>query len=438
MRIEHADMLVASRAQARSLNVIVFGLGYVGMTSAACLAYQGHKVTGIDINGEKIAAVNSGCSPVTEPGLSELVERGVAAGRLNACEDFGAAIADADIAIVCVGTPSLPDGSHNMNFIAEVSRQIAAAIDRKRGKPLTIVYRSTFRPGTMDDLIVPIFREALGEDERSAELVYHPEFLREACAIDDFFNPPKIVVGTRDGKPSANIAALCTGLKAPTFVVRYREAELTKFVDNSFHAMKVVFANEIGRVCQRLGVSARAVHEIFVADTKLNISPRYLRPGGAFGGSCLPKDIRALQHIADDAGAHTHLVNSLLRSNEAHKNFLFELCTRGLNEGARVLMIGLAFKPESDDVRESPNIDLARRLLQASFALSIYDPHLEPAHLLGQNLGYAFSSLPTLRRLLISEETLETEQFDLVIDNRGWAKELGLRAQRVVDINALA
>lgn len=420
------------------MKITVFGLGYVGMTSAACLARKGHDVIGVDISEEKIATVNAGRSPIAEPGLADLVKQAVDEGRLKAAKDSAAAILASEMAIVCVGTPSLPDGSHNMSFIAEVSRQIARQLDRARSNPLTVVYRSTFRPGTMEELIQPVFEQTLKNRIDRVELVYNPEFLREASAVEDYFNPPKIVVGTKDGKLCLKLDIINTDLKAPLFCTRYREAELTKFVDNSFHAVKVAFANEVGRVCQRLGVSAKTVHEIFVSDTKLNISPRYFRPGGAFGGSCLPKDIRALQHIADDAGAHTHLVNSLLRSNEAHKNFLFELCTRDLAPGAKVLMIGLAFKADSDDVRESPNIDLARKLLQANFALSIYDPHLEPAKLLGQNLGYAFSNLPTLRKLLIPKTTTETESFDLVIDNRGWANELSLRAARIVDINTLA
>lgn len=414
------------------MKIAVFGLGYVGMTTAACLAREGHEILGVDVSDEKVAAVNSGKSPITEPGLAALVQAAVGKQLLRATTE--ASLDDCAMAIVCVGTPATPDGSLNMGFISEVSRQIAALAGADRKEPLTVVYRSTMRPGTIEELIRPIFAQRKSD----VEIVYNPEFLREGVAVADFFDPPKIVVGTNDGKPCAKLATLNAGLKAQTFTTTYREAELTKFVDNAFHATKVAFANEIGRVCHQLGIDARTVHRIFTADTKLNISPIYLRPGGAFGGSCLPKDVRALQHMARDMGADTYLVDSLLRSNEAHKDFLFELCASQLSAGASVLLLGLAFKADSDDLRGSPNIDLARRFLDAGFSLSIYDPHVEPANLLGQNLGYAVSNLPALQKLLIGKAAMEAEHYDLVVDTRGWAKTLALRAERIIDVNTLA
>jgi GDP-mannose 6-dehydrogenase len=416
------------------MKIAVFGLGYVGMTEAACLAHQGHEVVGVDVNDEKIAMVNSGRSPIAEPGLAELIEAAVEKRLLLAIKDPAPHIDSCRVAFVCVGTPSAPDGSHNMTYVAEVSRQIAAMIGPGRDEPLTVAYRSTMRPGTTDELVRPILEQGA---KGPFELVYNPEFLRESVAIADFFEPPKIVIGTHDARPCEALDLLNAEIKAPLFYTHYREAELTKFVDNTFHAVKIAFANEIGRICGELGISARTVHQIFVSDTKLNISPYYFRPGGPFGGSCLPKDVRALQHIAGDIGAHTHLVDALLRSNEAHKHYLFERCVRGLKPGARILMLGLAFKVGSDDMRESPNIDLARKFLQANFALSIYDPHIEPAKLLGQNLGYAFSNLPTFRRLLVSKTAAESEQYDLIVDTRGLAKELTLHAGRSIDINTL-
>jgi GDP-mannose 6-dehydrogenase len=325
-----------------------------------------------------------------------------------------------------------------MSYIAEVSRQIAAAVDPERSQPLTVVYRSTIRPGTIEELITPIFRSVLGAKTGAVELVYNPEFLREAVAIRDYFNPPKIVIGTADGMPCARMDELNKNIDAPVFYTLYREAEFTKFVDNTFHAVKVSFANEIGRVCLQLGISAATVHKIFVSDTKLNISPYYMRPGGPFGGSCLPKDVRALQYISGDIGANTHLIESLIRSNEAHKHYLFEYCTKGQDKGAKFLMLGLAFKANSDDLRESPNVDLARKLLQAGYGLSIYDPSLEPRHLIGQNLGYAFSHLPGFSDLLVPRSTAESELFDVVIDTNGSSKTLNLATKKVLDINALA
>lgn len=431
--------MAATRGIYADMKIAIFGLGYVGMTAAACLAKQGHEVLGIDVSDEKVARVNAGESPIEEPGLPELIRSARDDGRLRAAAQSTAdELASCDIAIVCVGTPSAADGSHNMSYIVEVSRQIAAKIDPARTTPLTVVYRSTIRPGTIDGLVDPIFRDRLGDDSAAYELVYNPEFLREATAIKDFFEPPKIVVGTRDAQHSAAIDAMNDGIEAPVFYVPFREAELTKFVDNTFHAMKVAYANEIGRVCGLLGVSAKTINQIFLADTKLNISPYYLRPGGAFGGSCLPKDVRALQYMASDLGAATHLVDSLIRSNEAHKHYLFEHCTHGLTSGAKVLLFGVAFKANSDDLRESPNIDLARKLLGAGYKLSIYDPAVKPAGLLGQNLGYAFTNIPALRELMVDEAEATSTHYDLVIDTRGKANDLALDADKIININTLA
>ncbi len=420
------------------LKVAVFGLGYVGCTAVGCIASKGHEVVGIDVSAKKVAQIAAGTSPIREPGLDELLKDAAAAGRLTATTEVGDHLDGCDIAIVCVGTPSGADGAHNMSFIVQVTRQIAMAVKADRGKLLTVAYRSTMRPGSIDQIVAPIFRSCLGEDfEKVVEIVYNPEFLREASAIRDYFDPPKIVIGTKEGTPSANMAALHEGIDAPTFHVRFREAEITKFVDNSWHAVKVAFANEIGRVCQSLDISARQVHEIFVSDTQLNISPYYTRPGGAFGGSCLPKDVRALQHIATDVGAGTHLVDSLIRSNEAHKHFQFAQATRGLAPGARVLLVGLAFKADTDDLRESPAVDMARKLLDAGFALDVYDPALRPEQLIGQNLGYTYAVLPTIDTLLVDKETAEREDYDLVISTNALIGTLTHKGKALVDISKI-
>jgi GDP-mannose 6-dehydrogenase len=419
------------------MKIAVFGMGYVGSTAAACLAHAGYDVLGVDTNEEKIGKINSGVSPIAEPGLGDLIRSAVDKKRLRATTNVHTELHSASVAIVCVGTPSASDGSLNMGSIAEVSRQIASQINPNRKDRLTVVYRSTVKPGTMDDLVLPIFRQALGGASEAFELVYNPEFLRESVAIDDYFNPPKIVIGTSDGTHCRNLDDLYAGIKAPVFYTRFREAEMTKFVDNTFHAVKIAFANEIGRVCRELDVDAGKVHEIFVSDTKLNISPVYLRPGGAFGGSCISKDVRALQEIASDIGAHTHLIDSLLRTNEAHKHFLFNLCARDLHAGSKVLMIGLAFKANSDDLRASPHIDLARKLLQKNCELSIFDPHVEPARLLGQNLGYAYANLPSISKLLISREQMESSFYDLVVDNRNSGGQYTLQAKRILDLSRL-
>jgi len=421
------------------MHVTIFGLGYVGFTAACCIAREGHTVTGIDVSDKKVAAILSGKSPIIEPQVDEMLAEGLKQGLIHADTAIGDHLKDSDLAIVCVGTPSAPDGSHNMGFIADVTRQIAAALDPDRTKPLTVVYRSTIRPGTMDELIAPIFRSFL-EDRTDdlVELVYNPEFLREGSAVKDYFAPPKIVIGTADGQPSTAMDALNAGIDAPTFTVPFKESEITKFVDNTWHAVKVAYANEIGRVCLQTGIDASKVHEIFVSDTKLNISPYYLRPGGAFGGSCLPKDVRALQYISGDVGATTPLVDSLLRSNDQHKHRLYEYAIEGLQPGAKVLMAGLAFKAGTDDLRESPNVDLARKLLAAGFALDIYDPAIEADKLVGANLGYAYSQLPTLERILISQEVAETTPYARVIATNATIQSLTLANADIRDLGKLA
>jgi GDP-mannose 6-dehydrogenase len=398
------------------MKVVILGLGYVGFTSACCIASEGHQVVGIDVNARKVREIMSGTAPIVEPEVEALLQQALAAGRISADTVIGSHLDACDLVMVCVGTPSTADGSHHMGFIADVTHQIATAVRPERRQPLTVVYRSTFRPGTIEELVWPIFGATLGEDpHQHVEIIYNPEFLREGSAVRDYFSPPKIVIGTRDAQLSPVMEQLNAGIKARSFVVGYREAELTKFVDNSWHAAKVTFANEIGRLCMALGVSAQQVHEIFVSDTKLNISPRYMRPGGAFGGSCLPKDVRALQHIAAEAGVNLNMIGSLLRSNEMHKHRLFEYAVEGLAPGARVLLVGLAFKAETDDLRNSPNVDLARKLLAAGYRLEVYDPGIDAAKLIGANLGYAYSQLPVLEQLLVEKDQAETVAYDRVI-----------------------
>ncbi|MDW6021572.1 nucleotide sugar dehydrogenase [Mesorhizobium sp. BAC0120] len=420
------------------MRIAVFGLGYVGFTTLCCLAHEGHEALGFELNRSKVEAINSGVAPIIEPGLSEMLRCGLAAGRISAFSEVNDELDGCDAAIVCVGTPSAPDGAHDMRFVAEVSRQIALHVGRDRTKPLTVVYRSTIRPGSMDGLIQPIFAATLGDSDRSVELVYSPEFLRESSAVADYFAPPKVVIGTQDGTTNATTDELHVGIDAPRFITRFAEAEITKFVDNTWHAVKVAFANEIGRISLQLGVDPGKVHEVFVSDTKLNISPSYLRPGGAFGGSCLPKDVRALQNIVADCGINAPLIDSLMRSNDAHKYRLFQLVTKGLRPGASVLLAGLAFKAGTDDLRESPNVDLARSLLRERYKLSIFDPAVDAGKLVGANLGYAWSYLPQFASLLVTKQEAESRPYDRVIFANRTARLLSLPStQDVVDIGTL-
>jgi len=414
------------------MKVAIFGIGYVGFTAACCIASQGHVVVGVDVSESKVADVNAGRPPFEEPGLADLMAEQMGARRLTATRDVAAALDAADLAMICVGTPSGPDGAHDMRFIVDVTRQIAV-VARGRVGTLTVAYRSTMRPGSMRKLITPIFRSQIGADwETRVALVYSPEFLREAQAIHDYFHPAKIVVGTADGVRNPTMEALHEGIEAPTFITTFEEAEITKFVDNTWHAVKVTYANEIGRICERLGISAQRTHEMFIADTKLNISSYYTRPGGAFGGSCLPKDVRALQHIATDVGANSLLIDSLLRSNEAHKNHQFAAIVAGLAPGSRVLVAGLAFKAGTDDLRESPNVDITRKLIESGHRVAVFDPSLVPDKLRGQNLGYAYTHLPTIDALLVDKDAAEAGPWDLVVASNSTAALLDLTPWLVI------
>ncbi|WP_108262101.1 nucleotide sugar dehydrogenase [Mangrovicoccus ximenensis] len=422
------------------MKIVIVGLGYVGFTAACCISSEGHSVVGIDVSKKKVKSILEGHAPIIEPGVQEMLASGLEKGLISADTAICGHLDEADLAIVCVGTPSAADGSHNMGFVADVSRQIATALKgTRRSRPLVVAYRSTMRPGSIEELVLPIFRSALGEEtDKLADLVYNPEFLRESSAVKDYFDPPKIVIGTKGGLPNQVLDELNANIAAPVFYVGYREAEFTKFVDNSWHALKVAYANEIGRVCLNLGIEASKVHEIFKSDTKLNISDYYTRPGGAFGGSCLPKDVRALQYIGHDSGTSMPLVENLIRSNEAHKYRIYEHAVEGLAPGAKVLLAGLAFKAHTDDLRESPNVDLARKMLQAGFDLEIYDPAIDAAKLVGTNLGYAYSQLPMIETLLVDKATAEGGGHARVIAANATVRDLTLpEGTEIRDLGAL-
>lgn len=415
------------------MKVAVFGLGHVGSVAAGCLASQGHCVIGFDPDPAKVRAINSGRSPIVEPGLDALVASAVSTGQLEARTEVSKELDSCDIALVCVGTPSGEDGAHDLHQIVEATHSIAGAIAPGGGRRLTIAYRSTVRPGTCEDVILPIFRERLGEAANDlVEVVHHPEFLREAQAVEDFLDPPRIVIGTLDGAPSKTCAALYEGYLAPVFHVGIREAEMTKFMDNAWHATKVTFANEIGRLCDAMGVSAGQMHAMFIADTRLNTGPSYLRPGAPFGGSCLPKDVRALRQVGHETSADVRLVDALLDSNETHKRHQLERATVGLEQGAHVLLVGLAFKQGTDDLRESPQVDLARSLIERGFRVDIFDPHVEPARLLGQNLRYVERHLPGFAGMMVDKLAAETRPYARVLAGNKLIDQLDIDRSKVV------
>jgi GDP-mannose 6-dehydrogenase len=380
--------------------VAIFGLGYVGIVSAACLASRGHSVIGVDVSPEKVDMVNRGRSPVVEERIGDLVAEQVAAGRLCATTDSARAIAKTDIALVCVGTPSCSNGSLLTEYLERVSEDIGAALAR-RETGYTVVIRSTMLPSTCEQIVLPRLEAASGRRAGvDFGLAVNPEFLREGSSVRDFFDPPKTVIGQFDEASGDSVAQLYEGIPGPLYRVPLGVAEMVKYADNSFHALKAGFANEMGAVCKALGLDSHAVMDILTADTKLNISPAYLRPGFAFGGSCLPKDLRAVVHRARRADVSVPILESIIPSNTGQIDRVFNMIEATGKH--RVGLLGLAFKSGTDDLRESPLVALAERLLGRGFDLLIHDPQVAVSRLLGANRAYVDQRIPHLSRLMVS------------------------------------
>ncbi|MFT5485894.1 MAG: GDP-mannose 6-dehydrogenase [Paracoccaceae bacterium] len=403
------------------MKIVVFGLGYVGATATACLLRDGHTVVGVDVSPDKASKIENGLSPVSEPGLDELLAAGRDAGRLFADTDVQNHLDDADIAMVCVGTPSLAGGGLDLTQVCAVSAELGAALKTRDAsrEALVVAYRSTMYPGAMEETILPVLIDAAGENPGTRfEAVLNPEFLRESTAIEDYFAPARVVVGERAPGITKRMLGVYDHIDAPFFELPYRTAEMVKLSDNGFHALKVVFANEIGRLALELDVDPEPLIDVFLADTKLNISPYYLRPGGAFGGSCLPKDVRAISALAGVRGVELPVMSNVITSNEAHKRYLADRVMEHLEPGGSVLLIGLTFKAETDDLRESPLIDLAEALVGKGYDLKIYDPDLKNRELVGANLAYVQQRLPHLSRLLV-EDVDAAGDVSLVVIGKG-------------------
>ena len=381
--------------------VSVFGLGYVGCVSAACLAARGHAVIGVDANRDKTEFVRQGQSPVVEERIGELTAAVVGAGRLTVADDPAEAVLRSDVSIVCVGTPSLSGGGLSTRYLESVTREIGEALAGKDGWHI-VVLRSTMVPGTCENLLIPILEKSSGKRAGiDFGVCVNPEFLREGTSVRDFENPPKIVVGESDEHSGSVVMSLYDGLDAPRFRVPISVAEMTKYVDNSFHALKVVFGNEIGTLCAALGLDSHAVMDIFLADTKLNISGAYLRPGFAFGGSCLPKDVRALTHTARQHDVELPVLANVLVSNEMQiRRVVDNILALGKR---KVGIFGLAFKSGTDDLRESPMVELAERLLGKGCDVRIYDANVALSNLLGANHSYLEERLPHIHQFLTDD-----------------------------------
>lgn len=386
----------------------MLGLGYVGCVTAACLARLGHRVLGVDPDEHKVRSVMQGMAPFYEPGLEELVKENVAAGRLAGAVSIAGALAGADVVLICVGTPSERNGDLGLGQLAQVAAEIGRELQKTPGpgRPVVAV-RSTVFPGTCEQVVIPALASS------GAAVVSHPEFLREGSAVADFLEPSLVVVGG-EAVAAGQVAALYAGLDMQPCLVSLRTAEMIKYSCNSFHALKVAFANEVGSLCAELGIPGREVMDTLCRDTRLNISPAYLKPGFAFGGSCLPKDLRALVFRAGRLDLKLPLLESVLPSNERHLRRAIQAALDLPAE--RIGIFGLAFKENTDDLRESPVVALIEQLLGKGRQLRVFDPHIQLDQIYGSNLRFVLAAIPHISRLL--DARLE--------DTLGWADHLVL------------
>jgi GDP-mannose 6-dehydrogenase len=387
--------------------VSVFGLGYVGCVSAGCLAKEGHEVVGVDVAAEKVDLINRGTATIVEEGVQDLIASMVSAGRLRATTNVNKAVAETDVSLVCVGTPSRPNGGLNLAYVERVCSEIGEAIKAK-GAIHTVVIRSTVLPGTVHDLVIPALEKASGlKSGTGFHVCANPEFLREGTSIKDFYDPPFTVIGSESEEGAQAVKDLYGGLDAPVFVVPVRVSEMIKYTCNAFHGLKVAFANEIGNICAEQGIDSHEVMRIVCEDRKLNISPAYLRPGFAFGGSCLPKDLRAMTFRARELDVETPLLRSVLESNTLQIERAFRLIVDSGKK--KVGVLGLAFKPGTDDLRESPLVALVERLIGRGFEVKVYDRYVREAQITGANKTFIEKEIPHIW-------TLMTETPDDVVD----------------------
>jgi GDP-mannose 6-dehydrogenase len=381
------------------VKLCVLGLGYVGTVSAGCLAREGHQVTGVDSEPVKVDMINAGKSPIIEKDIGTIISEQVAAGRLSATMDVAAAVQHSDLSLICVGTPSRGNGDIDLKYVRRVCEQIGAALRHHPGAPVVVI-RSTMLPGTMREVVIPALQAASG---RRAGVEFgvciNPEFLREGTAVNDYHNPPKTVIGELNRASGDLVASLYARLSAPLIRTDIETAEMVKYTDNAWHALKVGFANEIGNLCKGLEVDSHRVMDIFCQDTKLNLSRYYLRPGFAFGGSCLPKDLRALLHKAKTLDVALPILTAILPSNEQQVGRGVQAV---IDKGSRkVGILGFSFKAGTDDLRESPVVELAERLIGKGYDLRMYDGNVRLASLHGANRDYILNHIPHISRLMV-------------------------------------
>jgi GDP-mannose 6-dehydrogenase len=417
-----------------SRTVSIFGLGYVGTVTAACLAHKGNEVTGVDLSAGKVEALGGGKSPIVEPSVSDLIAECHKAGRLHATSDSEKAVLATEVSFLCVGTPSMRNGKLDLGHIGPVCQEIGQAL-RKKDSFHLIVLRSTVLPGTAETIVVPTLETASGKKMgKDFGVCVNPEFMREGTAVADFLEPAITIIGASDSAHSSVLRDLYSWVPGKVFETSFRSAEMVKYVCNAWHAVKVSFANEVGTMAKSLGVDAESVIEIFSADTKLNISPSYLKPGFAFGGSCLPKDVRALNYRAKELDLSLPLFESILPSNDAHLDRAIEII---LDSGKKnIAMLGLSFKAATDDLRESPQVQLVKRLIGEGCQLRIWDDNVSLGRLIGSNRQYIEEVIPHIGSLLSSdlEEVLQKAEV-AVIGTRGIDRkrlESHLRPEQIV------
>ena len=381
------------------MEISIFGLGYVGTTCAGCFVSQGHTVVGVDVNPSKVDGMNAGVSPIVEAKLPELFAQGHETRRLSATTSAADAIHATSVSLVCVGTPSQANGNLDLSYMKRVCEEIGTAL-RHKDSPHLVVLRSTMLPGSTDDLLIPILESHSGKRlGEGFDVCYNPEFLREGSSVYDFYNPPKIVVGEQRPGSGEALLQLYAGIEAPVIRTSIRVAEIVKYCDNAFHALKVTFANEIGNLCKRIGVDSHEVMGIFCQDRKLNLSAAYLKPGFAFGGSCLPKDLRALAYQARRLDLDSPVLNAILASNAVQVQLGLQLIT-SLGK-KRIGFLGMAFKPDTDDLRESPLVSVIESLLGKGYHIRIYDRNVSTSRLIGANRRFIDEHIPHLSSLLV-------------------------------------
>ena len=380
------------------MRLSVFGLGYVGCVSAACFADDGNDVIGVDVNPTKVEIINAGKTPIIEEGINELIGKVVAEGRLHATTDSTRAVHDSDLSLICVGTPSNQNGSLHLRHVEQVCREIGAALKTKAQRHIVVI-RSTMLPGTVQNTVIPALEETSGKKAGTDfGICINPEFLREGSSLKDFHNPPFTLIGADDEETIEAVRSLYASINAPVFVTSLKTAEMVKYVCNCFHALKVTFANEVGNICKALEIDSHEVMHVFCQDTKLNLSPYYLKPGFAFGGSCLPKDLRAINYKAKELDVEVPVLSAILPSNRLQVERAVEMVRQ--SGKSRVGVLGFSFKAGTDDLRESPMVTLIETLIGKGFELAIYDRDVSLARLVGANKEYIEREIPHISKLM--------------------------------------